>query len=86
MKQTRICLVVSSNYFRLSTCFFLGHFKISFISLEMRQEAKSALKSICYRSAESLVSLQSILAHQRSMPLYTLKCKKGKTLEDQPNK
>lgn len=50
-----------------------------FINLEMRQNADSLLKSICYRSAESLVSAQSILAHQRSMPLYTLtKCKKAK--------
>lgn len=43
----------------------------------MRQNADSFLESICYRSTESLVSLQSILAHQRSIPLYTLNCKKA---------
>lgn len=53
--------------------------KTAFINLETRRNADSFLQSIRYRSAESLVSVQSILVHQSSMPLYTPnKCKKAK--------
>lgn len=68
----------------LSVRFILwAHCKMSFYQLG--DEAECLLESICYRSAESLVSVQSILAHQRSMPLYTLsKCKKAKPLRINP--
>ena len=77
VKNQGICYHNSFSM-RIFEHIFQAHFKISFINSETEQKADSFLKSICYRSAESLVSLQSILAHQRSVLLEMLnKCKRG---------
>ena len=56
----------------------------NFIKLERRQNTKY-FSDRCYRSTESLVSVQSMLTHQRSLPLYTLnKCRRPGPLRTNP--
>ena len=75
--STNTCFIIC-----ISECqvYSISSLQEEFLSTrKTRQKADSFLESICYRSDENLVSVQSIFAHQRSMPLYTLnKCKKAK--------